>query len=673
MWRIRILLLLCIGITPSFAQPTFDNSGNGMLNGRFNFRYVTYLSTVPQGIGTGDLSRAIAIYGVITFDGNGRYSYDATAWDSQTSQNTATVLSGTYSISASGLGFLDSLLANGAPIVGLVSNGIFVGSATENTGAYNDLLVLMPVSAPTNSTFQGNYWFAYMNFPTSNPATARDALFQLNADSQGNIGALNINGYIGATRDTVIKQSLAGATYSFSGGVATLALGGTATSQTLITGSKIVYASPDGNFVMGGSTSGADMLIGVRSTADSTANLNGLYYQAGIEEDLSTIGSGFVTLDGFYGALTMNSGNVLSHMRILSIFNLVGFDFTFSDTISSNSDGTYEAYPGQWRAAGAGGAISVGIGRGPLLALTVALRAPAFSGSGVYLNPAGIVNSASSAPFTVGGSRGELMTMYGSGLASSTVIAPSIPFPTTLNGVQVMVNGRAAPIYYVSATQISAIIPYATEFPLAQITVVNNGVPSNAVTIFMSPTSPGVFTKPPGGNGFAAALHPDGSLVTPSQPAKAGETIAVFVTGLGTVSPAIPDGAAGPVDPLSVAEFGFAARIDNLDATVTYAGLAPQLAGLYQINVTVPSGAATDNDYLDIFGITNFGVDSLTSEAVIPVRGNAAGGSEARGAGLPVRPRRFTRPSFGRPGLSPRQSIPSPRGLAFPSRDSARQ
>jgi uncharacterized protein (TIGR03437 family) len=143
--------------------------------------------------------------------------------------------------------------------------------------------------------------------------------------------------------------------------------------------------------------------------------------------------------------------------------------------------------------------------------------------------------------------------------------------------------------------------------------VVNNGVTSNAVTMYVNQTAPGVFTNPTGGLGYAAALHSDYTPVTSSSPAKVGETISVFVTGLGAVFPAIQDGAAGP-NPPSTATNTITAYVDTVKATVTFAGLAPQLAGLYQVNLTIPSGVTAGDVAIDISG-----PDAYSSEAAISV------------------------------------------------------
>jgi uncharacterized protein (TIGR03437 family) len=136
--------------------------------------------------------------------------------------------------------------------------------------------------------------------------------------------------------------------------------------------------------------------------------------------------------------------------------------------------------------------------------------------------------------------------------------------------------------------------------------------------MYVGQTSPGVFTNPAGGLGDAAALHADFSLVSPNSPAQAGETISIFVTGLGAVFPGIADGAVGPSGQLSMTSNTITVNVDGLPATVTYAGLAPQLAALYQINVTIPSGVSTGEVGLDIAG-----PDSYSAEAAIAIGAGA--------------------------------------------------
>jgi uncharacterized protein (TIGR03437 family) len=84
-------------------------------------------------------------------------------------------------------------------------------------------------------------------------------------------------------------------------------------------------------------------------------------------------------------------------------------------------------------------------------------------------------------------------------------------------------------------------------------------------------------------------LHSDYTVVNSSNKAKRGETVQIFLTGLGAVTPAVPDGTAGGNNPLSKANEAVAVFIAGQSASVLYAGLAPGLPGLYQINVTIPA------------------------------------------------------------------------------------
>ncbi len=260
------------------------------------------------------------------------------------------------------------------------------------------------------------------------------------------------------------------------------------------------------------------------------------------------------------------------------------------------------------------------------------MHAPAFSGSGVYLNPIGIVNAASYQPITASLAPGELITLFGANLSSVTMFMQGgQAFPATLGGVSVSIDGLPCPIYYVSPTQLSVIVPYAVasnQTGLANIQVTNNQVPSNVVQMYLTDAAPGAFSlgiptlltqsgEPSvDGIGYAAALHAATyQVITPTNPAQPGEYISVYLTGLGTVTPTITDGALGPSSPpLSVADLNGAGILSvyfndytsgsiGNTGTIQFAGLAPGLAGLYQINVQVPTSGlvAGDNVYVQFF------------------------------------------------------------------------
>jgi uncharacterized protein (TIGR03437 family) len=363
--------------------------------------------------------------------------------------------------------------------------------------------------------------------------------------------------------------------------------------------------------------------VGIR-TASGTPGFGGLYYQAGM--DLSSV------FDTYYGSLNANAGVAVGHQRVNDVLDGYLYDYTYGEAYAVSPNGTYSNPAIMNYVVGAGG-VRIGSGIGPNLGINVALPAPGFSGPGVYLNPAGVVNAASSAPFTAGIAPGDFITLYGTNLAPDTAKAYTVPFPTAagLDGVQVTVNGLPAPVQFVSPGQISAIVPYAVGSSIAQIQVNNNGVLSNVVTEFVNLTAPGVFTVPAGGLGYGTVLHGDYSLVTAQSPAQVGETVAVYLTGLGTTNPVISDGSAGVY---SQTNNTIDVYIDGIQATVGYSGLAPDLAGLYQIDFTVPTGVTAGDNTLEIVG-----PDSDAAEALIPV-GTALAASAASPAPQPAALRR---------------------------------
>jgi len=627
------------------SAQSWDNSGNNLLKGTYFFRDVSYL--IADGVG--HISRALALYGNISFDGNGGYTITtATTVDSNsTSTGTITNIAGTYSISASGYGFLSNPISDGASIYGLVTNGVFVGSSTEN-GAFNDLFIAV-ASTPTasNTTFQGNYSMSYMAV-AGNPANNYDAIGQFTADGRGNIGTINFTAYVGGGGATPINVPETGVRYNFSAGVGRLSFPTSGT--TAVAGTQIIYISPDGNFIFGGASDFWDFFVGVKK--GSAASLGGLYYTAGLSEDASQLSTaGYAIIGSSYGSLIATGGNIIGHQRFEDVFGKGVEDDTFSDVYPASAAGEYTSGSTQYDFSQDGG-VMVGFGIGPFLGINVALRAPTFSGSGVWLDPTGVRNAASFAPFTAQVADGELMVLFGSGLSGTTLVDSTAPFGTNLGGVQVLVNDVLAPIYYVTPGALAVIVPYGTAAAagtsqVAQFQVLNNGVPSNVVSAFIGNTAPGMLTQ--GSNGISDAIvqHLDFTLVTPANPAKPGETLLGYVTGLGDVSPAISDGAPGPSDTLSKATNSIAVYIGGLPATVTFAGLAPTLSGLYSIVFTVPTGVASGDQ-----AFTLGGPDAFSTESILPIA--AAGASVAARAVPPSPPAAVRRHAFRR-GIEPTQ------------------
>jgi len=637
------LLILIISIAvvgPAAAQtPVADTSGNALLSGTYYFRDVVY----GLADSSGDIGVAGVTYGNITFSGTGTWTISSgTELDSQNNQLQTLNESGTYAIGASGYGYITHpLLGTAYKIYGMVSNGIFIGSATENT-QYNDFFVSAQVSSPlaTNSSFQGTYSMAGF-FPSGTATSIEDASFTLNPNGVGSLGNFSVTGYSVGGGTATVTQNLSNIKYSFSNGGANLAFpNSTSSTAYFFFENEYLYISADGNFVFGGDPKGYDFFVGVKTSGGGPQNLSGLYYQAGLDD----IGG---ELDTYWGAFNAtSSGNIIGHQRFFDPLNTSNaYSFTYPDTFPSSITGTYTGGDGTTQyTVGRNGTIRIGFGTASAtssaLGISVAVSAPVLSGSGVYLNPQGVVDAANEAPFTAGVSPGEFVTLYGSGLAPSLQVNNS--FPTTLNGVQVLVDGIPAPIYYVSPTQIAIIVPYsANTFALARFQVVNNGSTSNSVIENVNLTTPGVFTFSANGLGDGAIEHANGAFVTESNPAQPGETVAAFMSGLGAVFPPVTAGTIAPASPLSYTTNTINGYIGGNAATV-YSNegiLAPYLTGLYQVNITIPTNATAGDNAFEILG-----PDSDTVEATIPVGGATAAERPALKPEAQKRPQRSSAP-----------------------------
>lgn len=587
-------LALSAFLAPAFAQSLPSNAS---LQGAY---YVRYLGVNGAA---NNCDCPVSFSGVMTFDGKGGFTL--TSGQGITNNGAdhplVTLNTGTYTVWSSGeVSFTNPFdSTNSTTLYGGIGQGAIVASSTDT--AYVDLFVAIPVaSGASNATLSGTYQVASLEFFQGSFSNSRNNLFTMTADGSGNLGNVAVTGTSSNLNAVKTTQTSNAATYTVSAnGTGTLTLpaptGVTALNQ-LLSGAKTLYVSQDGSFFIAGSPSGYDIIVGAKAPSASTkVNFSGLYFTA--ELDNFANGGSFAGLYGTEGAsnlLGTSAGDELVHQRI----NPDGFDSydeTYNDVFTFNSTGVNTGASGFALAVSANGNFGFVIGQGGDYYLQVYVRAPAIAApaSGPFINPQGVVNAATNSPFTAQISPGEVITIYGSGFTSTTTNSAA-PFPPTLGGVQVLLNGSPAPIYFVSPTQISAVVPYNITSTNAVVTVqvTSGSTNSNPVFTYLGLTSPGVFTVPPGGLGDGAILHPDFSLVSSSSPAKSGEAIAIFLTGLGAVNQNVTAGSPAPnttslVNPIDVAINGVAAK-------VLFAGLAPGLGGLYQVNVTVPAGVHGD-------------------------------------------------------------------------------
>jgi uncharacterized protein (TIGR03437 family) len=219
---------------------------------------------------------------------------------------------------------------------------------------------------------------------------------------------------------------------------------------------------------------------------------------------------------------------------------------------------------------------------------------------------------------------GSIGTIFCTGLAVRGVVgAAGVPLPWTLAGVTVSIGGAPAPLFAVADLggyqQINFQVPLeAKGIPDTggiQVVVGQNGVQGSATAKVADIA--GKFFRIAGTQLGAFQHGGDYSLVTSEKPAKAGETIIGYATGLNPASPPVATGQPSPVTPLSyvpqLAGPGQSGDTTGLiinnsvvlpnrfpyyyspDADLPFMGLTPGSVGLYQINFVLPQGLPSGN------------------------------------------------------------------------------
>jgi uncharacterized protein (TIGR03437 family) len=208
---------------------------------------------------------------------------------------------------------------------------------------------------------------------------------------------------------------------------------------------------------------------------------------------------------------------------------------------------------------------------------TISVAVTAAAGSAPAIS--GLTNGAS---FQKSYAPGMVLSIFGSNLASGTWVASTVPLATAASGVSVKIGGVNAPLYYVSAGQINAQIPYET--PVNQVVTlsVNNNGATASTTFTVSAAAPGLFTDATGA-------------VVPTPTAARGAVVVLYCTGAGAMSPAIATGTAPgagtPVAQLPAPVQSVSVMIGGVEGTVQFAGIPAALVGVMQINVAIPATA----------------------------------------------------------------------------------
>lgn len=324
------------------------------------------------------------------------------------------------------------------------------------------------------------------------------------------------------------------------------------------------------------------------------------------------VGPGFIGQDGFLARLdpsksgassllysTLLSGTVNTHLNGLAM-DAAGYTVAVAGMTQSGdapvTPGAFQSKFGGQFAAASGGFSDSSLGGDAYIAVFDFTK----TGPAITLAENGAGLSALT-PVTL--SPGLIFTIKGTGLGPAIGAGAELDQATGLvankvSGVQVLVDGVAVPLIYVSAAQINAVAPYELASKIGasvNIQTVYNGVLGNLWLATVAATAPAIFSFDDG-SGQGAIRNQDQSVNGASNPASAGSIISIYATGEGQTNPAGMDGALAtePLSGIPVPKASASVTIGNINAPIQFIGTAPGgIAGFLQVNVTLPAGVAT--------------------------------------------------------------------------------
>ena len=585
---LRTLLFLTLTLA-------LNAQSNSSLSGRWFARHLQFTLDSANKV-----TDARSLYGIATFSGTGAYTFTGQQVI-LTAAPGAYSVSGTYSVATFGIVTLTNPQRPTLNLNARYSSEALTGATTEVADTTFDYFIAIPAPTSANSTssLTGTWYAADFELPAATAAQVRNSAFSLTANSAGNLAPISVRGHAAnLAAGAGIFQSITGATYGLTSdgsGVITFPppAGQSSTGSLVGPAQKNLYLSATGNIILAANPAGHDLVIAVKAFSGTAtpASLAPGFWSSGLRFDTATGAA------DWSGTTRASAPNFVRSRRLHETGATTPLNETAALPFTISTDGT-----------GSAGAARLGLGTAGKLITSasvntqfdptgyeIGLLSPtplsAIITNGVFLSPLGVVNAASGAPALDAIAPGEFISLYGFGLAASTQVGLP-PYPASLNGVSVTIGGILAPLQLVSATQINCLVPYGVTGTTVAIAVNNKGTFSNTVPIPLAPTAPGIFTLDSSGTNDSATLHLDGTLVNAASPAKKGEIVAMYLTGLGAPATPVPDGQGATAANSAKTQILLLINGTPVSATdLLYAGLS-SLAGLYQINFRVPATLA---------------------------------------------------------------------------------
>jgi uncharacterized protein (TIGR03437 family) len=214
---------------------------------------------------------------------------------------------------------------------------------------------------------------------------------------------------------------------------------------------------------------------------------------------------------------------------------------------------------------------------------------------------------------------GSYISLFGTNFAATTASYGTPYLPVSLNQVSVSFDNPNVSVpghlVFVSPGQVNVQVPWELQGqPSVQIKVSVSDSSGLVYTIPLAAYSPALFEIPSGGQNIAASLDESNNIVTTSNPVARGHVVQLFGNGLGPVNNQPASGDPAPLSPLATTTSTPIVSIGGVSAQVSFSGMTPGNAALYQINAVVPDSAAG----LQPVTISIGGVVSRTS--LLPVK-----------------------------------------------------
>jgi uncharacterized protein (TIGR03437 family) len=185
---------------------------------------------------------------------------------------------------------------------------------------------------------------------------------------------------------------------------------------------------------------------------------------------------------------------------------------------------------------------------------------------------------------------GEFVVIFGSKLGPRelAIFGSTDAVPKMLAETRVLFDGVPAPVFYTSAGQLAAIVPYAMSGRAsARLEVEYQGSSSRSVDVLVADAAPGIFVLDSSGQG--AVVNEDGTVNSVANGAEPGSIVSIYGTGEGATDPPGLDGQITG-DVLARPKLPVHVLIQGQEAEVLYAGSAPgSPAGMLQVNARIPA------------------------------------------------------------------------------------